>query len=133
MILRFFRENARRVLPAAVVVLTFAVLTVAITWPLVTQLDTSLAQNPRWSRDAYQQAYEMWWFKKALLELGESPGFLRWIYFPDGAGYPLLLTYFTTYVVGVPFLLFLSPVATYNVVFLLTFFLSGLTAYALCA
>jgi hypothetical protein len=133
MILRFFRENARRVLPAAVVVLTFAVLTVAITWPLVTQLDTSLAQNPRWSRDAYQQAYEMWWFKKALLELGESPGFLRWIYFPDGAGYPLLLTYFTTYVVGVPFLLFLSPVATHNVVFLLTFFLSGLTAYALCA
>jgi len=133
MILQFCRENARRVLPAAVVVLTFAVLTVAITWPLVTQLDASLAQNPRWSRDAYQQAYEMWWFKKALLELGESPGFLRLIYFPDGADYPLLLTYFTTYVVGVPFLLFLSPVATYNVVFLLTFFLSGLAAYALCA
>jgi hypothetical protein len=132
-ILQFCRENARRVWPAAVVVLTFAVLTVAVTWPLVTQLDTSLAQNPRWSRDAYQQAYEMWWFKKALLELGKSPGFLRWIYFPDGADYPLLLTYFTTYVAGVPFLLFLSPVAAYNVVFLLTFFLSGLTAYALCA
>ena len=120
-------------MPAAVVVLTFAVLTVAVTWPLLTQLDTSLAQNPRWSRDAYQQAYEMWWFKKALLELGKSPGFLRWVYFPDGADYPLLLTYFTTYVAGVPFLLFLSPVAAYNVVFLLTFFLSGLTAYALCA
>jgi hypothetical protein len=128
----FCRKNARRVLPAAIVILTFAVLTLMVTWPLVTQLDTSLAQNPRWSRDAYQQAYEMWWFKKALLDLGESPGFLRWIYFPDGADYPLLLTYFTTYVVGVPFLLFLSPVATYNVVFLLTFFLSGLTAYGLC-
>ena len=129
----FRMAGARRVLPAAIVVLTFAVLTVAVTWPLVMQFDTSLAQNPRWSRDAYQQAYEMWWFKKALLELGENPGFLRWIYFPDGADYPLLLTYFTTYVVGVPFLLLLSPVATYNVVFLLTFFLSGLTAYALCA
>ncbi|MBN1977154.1 MAG: hypothetical protein JW918_07105 [Anaerolineae bacterium] len=125
--------DARRVLPAALVVLAFAVLTVAVTWPLVTQLDTSLAQNPRWSRDAYQQAYEMWWFKKALLELGKSPGFLRWIYFPDGADYPLLLTYFTTYVAGVPLLLFLSPVAAYNVVLLLTFFLSGLSAYALCA
>ncbi|MBN1812085.1 MAG: hypothetical protein JXA14_09645 [Anaerolineae bacterium] len=125
--------GARRVLPAAVVVLTFAILTLAVTWPLVTRLNTNLAQNPRWSRDAYQQAYEMWWFKKALLELGESPGHLSWIYFPDGADYPLLLTYFTTYVVGVPLLLFLSPVATYNVVLLLTFFLSGLTAYALCA
>jgi hypothetical protein len=123
----------QRILPAAIVVLTFALLTVAVTWPLVTQLDTSLAQNPRWSRDAYQQAYEMWWFKKALLELGKSPGHLGWIYFPDGADYPLLLTYFTTYAAGVPFLLFLSPITTYNVVFLLTFFLSGLTAYALCA
>jgi hypothetical protein len=130
---QFCKDRARRVWPAAAVVLAFAILTVAVTWPLVTQLDTSLAQNPCWSRDAYQQAYEMWWFKKALLELGESPGFLRWIYFPDGADYPLLLTYFTTYVFGVPFLLFLSPVATYNVVFLLTFFLSGLSAYALCA
>jgi hypothetical protein len=123
----------RRILPAAAVMLTFAALTLAVTWPLVTQLDASLAQNPRWSRDAYQQVYEMWWFKKALLELGQSPGFLRWIYFPTGADYPLLLTYFTTYAVGIPFLLLLSPVATYNVVFLLTFFLSGLTAYALCA
>jgi hypothetical protein len=130
---RFCRARVRRVLPAAFVVLTFALLTVAVTWPLVTRLDTGLAQNPRWSRDAYQQAYEMWWFEKALLELGQSPGTLSWIYFPDGADYPLLLTYFTTYVVGVPFLLFLPPTATYNVVFLLTFFLSALTAYALCA
>jgi hypothetical protein len=128
-----YRKNARRVWPAVVVILTFAALTLAVTWPLVTRLDTDLAQNPCWSRDAYQQVYEMWWFKKALLDLGESPGFLRWIYFPEGAHYPLLLTYFTTYAAGVPFLLFLSPVAAYNVVFLLTFFLSGLTAYALCA
>ncbi|MBN1180210.1 MAG: hypothetical protein JXD18_13445 [Anaerolineae bacterium] len=100
---------------------------------MVLQLDSNLAQNPAWSRDAYQQAYEMWWFRKALLQLGQSPSDLSWLYFPDGADYPLLLTYFTTYVVGIPFLLFLSPVAAYNVVFLLTFFLSGLAAYALCA
>jgi hypothetical protein len=125
-------ERLQRIGPAVAVVLTFAALTVAVTWPLVTQLDTSLAQNPRWSRDAYQQTYEIWWFGKALFELGESPNHLRWLYFPDGADYPLLLTYFTTYVEGVPFLLFLSPVAAYNVVVLLTFFLSGLTTYALC-
>ncbi len=128
-----FTERLQRIGPAVAVVLTFAALTIAVTWPLVTQLDTSLAQNPQWSRDAYQQTYEIWWFRKALLELGESPSHLRWLYFPDGADYPLLLTYFATYVEGVPFLLFLSPVTAYNVVVLLTFFLSGLTAYALCA
>ncbi len=127
------REQVRRVGPAALVVVTFAVLTVLLTWPAVTQLDSHLAQNLHWSRDAYQQAYEMWWFKKALVDLHVSPGTLRWIYFPTGGHYPLLLTYFTTYAAGVPFLLFLSPVATYNVVFLLTFVLSGLSGYALCA
>lgn len=126
------KEYVRRAGPAAVVVLTFAILTVLLTWPAVTQLDSHLAQNLHWGRDAYQQAYEMWWFKKALVDLHTSPGTLRWIYFPTGGRYPLLLTYFTTYAVGVPFLFFLSPVATYNVVCLLTFFLSGLSGYALC-
>jgi hypothetical protein len=123
----------RRVWPAAAVVCTFAVLTILVTWPLITHIETSLAQNLHWSRDAYQSAYEIWWFKKALLELGESPGNLRWIYYPDGADYPLLLTYFFTYAQGVPFLFFLSPVGAYNVVFLLTFLFCGLAAYALCA
>ncbi len=131
--LQFGRERVRRAAPAIAVAVTFAALTVLITWPAVTQLDSHLAQNLHWSRDAYQQAYEMWWFKKALVDLHTSPGTLRWIYFPTGGRYPLLLTYFTTYAVGIPFLFFLSPVATYNVVSLLTFFLSGLTAYALCA
>lgn len=126
------REHLRRAGPAAAVVVAFAALAIFITWPAVMQLDSHLAQNLHWSRDAYQQAYEMWWFKKALFELRTSPANLRWIYFPTGGRYPLLLTYFTTYVIGVPFLFFLSPVATYNVVFLLTFFLSGLSGYALC-
>jgi len=127
------REHVRRAGPAAVVVAAFTALTIFITWPAVTQLDSHLAQNLHWSRDAYQQAYEMWWFKRALVDFHTSPGTLRWIYFPSGGRYPLLLTYFTTYAVGVPFLLFLSPVATYNVVCLLTFVLSGLSGYALCA
>jgi hypothetical protein len=126
-------HQQRRVLPSAAIVLTFAILTLAVTYPVITQLDASLAQNPHWSRDAFQQAYELWWFKKALLDLRTSPADLRWVYFPTGANYPLLLTYATTYGVGTPFLFFLSPAAAYNVVFLLTFFLSGLTGYALCA
>lgn len=122
----------RRIGPAAIVVATFAVLTVFVTWPAVTQLDSHLAQNRHWSYDAYHHTYTMWWFKKALVDLHASPGTLRWIYFPTGGHYPLLLTYFTTYVAGIPFLLFLSPVTAYNVVFLLTFLLSGLSGYALC-
>jgi hypothetical protein len=125
--------NWRQVLPVIGIVLTFAALTLAVTYPVVTQLGSSLAQNPHWSRDAFHHAYVLWWFKKALTELHTSPGSLPWIYFPTGADYPLLLTYSTVYVIGLPLLLFLSPAMTYNVVFLLTFFLSGLCGYALCA
>jgi hypothetical protein len=122
----------RSLWPGLAVVSIFAALTAGVTYPLVTQLESSVAQNPRWSRDAFQQVYELWWYKQALLDLHANPGYLRWIYFPTGADYPLILTYSTVYAVGIPFLLFLSPVATYNVLFLLTFFLSGLSGYALC-
>ena len=115
---QLWNKRLRQAWPAVAVVLTFAVLTIIVTWPLVMQLETSLAQNPHWSRDAYQSAYEIWWFKKALLDLGESPANLSWIYYPDGANYPLLLTYFFSYAEGVPFLYFLSPAGAYNVVFL---------------
>ena len=105
----------RRELHYVAIVLTFASLTLLVTYPVITQLGTSLAQNPRWSYDAFQQTYELWWFKQALLDIHTSPGNLRWIYFPTGAYYPLLLTYSTVYAVGVPFLLLLSPTVTYNV------------------
>jgi len=123
----------RQVSSTAIVVLAFAVLTLVVTYPVIKQLGSSLAGNPYWSYDAFQQTYEIWWFKKALMDLHTNPGNLGQLYFPTGANYPLLLTYFTTYVVGVPLSFFLSPVATYNVVLLLTFFFSGLSGYALSA
>jgi hypothetical protein len=131
---RLWKQHVRRAWPLAVIVLTFAALAAMVTWPLVTQLDTGLAQHPGWSRDAYHHTYVMWWFKRALLEQHKNPADLgRWIYYPAGGYYPLLLTYSTVYVPSLPLQLFLSPVAAYNVVFLLTFFFCGLTTYALCA
>ena len=121
-----------RVSAFILVPLFFAVWTLLITFPIVVRLDTSLMQNPTWSMDAFHHTYVLWWYKKALLDLHISPADLRWIEFPTGGQYPLLLTYSMTYLVGLPLLLFLSPVATYNLLVLLTFVLSGLTAYTLC-
>ena len=125
-------STLRRVSPAIIIVLTFAGLTLAVTYPVVTQLDSSLAQNLEWSHDAFHHTYVLWWFKTALLDLHTSPADLRLINFPTGGYYPVLLTYSTVYLVGLPLLLFLSPAATYNILFMLTFFLSGLSGYALC-
>ncbi len=118
--------------PTLAVLLTFAGLTIGLTYPVIVQLDSSIAQNPRWSMDGLHHIYVLWWFKTALLDLHVSPAQLLWIYFPTGGYYPLLLTFSAAQLIGLPLLLFLSPVATYNVVFLLNCFLSGLSAYALC-
>jgi hypothetical protein len=123
----------QRVRSAILITLIFASITLVVTYPVVVQLDTSLAQNPEWSYDAFHHTYMLWWFKQALLDLHISPADLQWIHFPTGGYYPVLLTFSTVYLPGIPLQLFLSPVATYNALFLLTFFLSGLSAYALCA
>ena len=129
----FPTSRLQQVLPAAAIVLILALLTLIVTYPLITQLDSSLGQNPHWSRDALHHTYVLWWFKQALVNHQSNPAALGEIYYPTGAYYPLLLTYSTVYAPGLVLLLFLSPVAAYNVVFLLTFFLSGLTGYALCS
>ncbi len=119
--------------PSLIILLTFAGLTVGLTYPVILQLDSRIAQNPRWSMDGLHHIYVLWWFKTSLLDLHVSPARLLWIYFPTGGYYPLLLTFSAAQLIGLPLLLFLSPVAAYNIAFLLNFFLSGLGAYALCA
>jgi hypothetical protein len=122
----------RRVLPNTLVVLTFAILTVVVTYPVAFQLDSGLAQNPEWTQDSFHHVYVFWWLKKTLLEYHTNPANLSLIYYPVGGYYPLLLTFSTAYTLGLPLLPFLPPITIYNISFLMTFFLSGLSAYALC-
>ena len=115
------------------VILIFAVLTVCVTYPVITQLDTHLAQNPDWGTDAFHHTYVLWWFKEALITLGTSPANLLWIQYPYGGYYPMLNTYSAVYLPGVPLLFFLPPATVYNVLILMSLFLSGFFGYLLCA
>lgn len=125
-------ERWRRVSSRIAVLLLFTALTLIVTYPVITRMTTSLAQNPEWTHDGFHHTYVLWWFKEALSDLHTSPADLRLICFPSGGYYPLVLTYSTVYAVGLPLLLFLSPATVYNLLFLLTFLLSGLSGYALC-
>jgi len=123
----------RRALPVTIVALVFVILTLIVTYPAVVQIASSIAQNPEWAHDSYHHIYVLWWLKKALLEYHTSPANLRLIYYPTGGYYPLLLAFSTAYVIGLPLLPFLPPATVYNISLLMTFFLSGMCAYALCA
>ncbi|MBN1877392.1 MAG: hypothetical protein JXA33_24430 [Anaerolineae bacterium] len=115
------------------ILLLFAVLTVCVTYPVITQLNTHLVQNPDWGTDAFHHTYVLWWFKQALFTLKTSPANLLWIQFPHGGYYPMLNTFAAVYLPGVPLLFFLPPATVYNVLFLMSLFLSGFFGYLLCA
>ncbi len=115
------------------IILLFAFLTVCVTYPIITQLNTHLAQNPDWGTDAFHHTYVLWWFKEALMTLRTSPANLRWIQYPHGGYYPMLNTYSAVYLPGIPLLYFLPPATVYNLLILMGLFLSGFFGYLLCA
>lgn len=118
----------KRHLPAFLV---FAALTVLLTWPLVTQVNTHLAQYAPWGTDAFNHTYVLWWFKEALLRFRTLPSDLRLIAYPYGGYYPLLHTFAATYGPGVVLQLFFSPAAAYNLLILKAVLLCSLFGYAL--
>lgn len=108
----------------------YLLVAVAITWPLVTQLETRLAGFGY--SDAYEMAHHIWWFRHAL-ETGQSPFDQPLLGYPDGIDGVTLwsnpLQFFPAWALA-----FVVPVpVAYNVALLLTMALNGWAMYALAA
>jgi len=114
------------------VTLAYAFLTLVVTYPVSTNIKDGLAQHGDWAYDGFHYTYLIWWAREALFELHASPADLQLVNYPFGFQNPLVMTYALFYLVGLIFKPFLSAVATFNVLTLLAFFLSGISACALC-
>ena len=76
MLLNFFKK-----IPAIVwVVLSYTLLAVLFTWPLVAHFSTHLLGAPE---DNQQFYWNLWWWQKALGE-GQNPFHTTWLFFPHG-------------------------------------------------
>jgi hypothetical protein len=106
----------------------YSLITIFITYPIAFRLTSVL---PGGFRDAYQHLWSLWWTKKALLELGDSPANLTYLYSPMGMYHPLL--WVTPYVqlLSIPLQTPLGLIGTYNLLWLISFSLCGLTMYLL--
>ena len=60
----------------------YLVLTLIMTFPLVTEFSTAI---PGDGFDGWQNYWNLWWVKKALLDLGTNPFFCDYVYYPTGA------------------------------------------------
>jgi len=65
------------------VLLGYLLLTVLMTWPLARQLTTAI---PGDSFDGWQNYWNLWWMKVALVERQQSPFVTDLLYYPTGVG-----------------------------------------------
>ena len=127
-------QTQRRSTPARAiwfVLVLFVVLTLLLTWPVVTHLSTKLPGTATWAFDESTFVWNIWYFKHALLDLHSSPLHSDLIWHPLGIDLILYTYNFFNALVGMPLLLAFNAVVASNVTVLLATALSGLGAYLL--
>ena len=119
----FLHRNGWR---TAGVVVFFLILTVVLTYPMISHFSTAIP-GPPW--DGYQFLTQLYWFKRALFDLHVSPWFYPDIFYPFGYNWFLSETMLTNVGLAMPVTLMAGEVVAYNALMWLSFVLSGLGAY----
>ena len=103
-------------------------LTLALTYPLVTQLAAAI---PGDGFDGWQNYWNLWWVKRALVDSTTSPFFTGLLYYPTGVS--LLFHTLNPFngLFTLPVQLALGLIPAYNVAVLFSFAVGGFGAYLL--
>ncbi len=107
----------------------YTVLTLLITYPVIFRLSSVLAGVE--GEDALQHVWIAWWTQEALIDLGLSPADVTLLYHPDGTYHPMLWVTPYPQIAALPLSLLFGPAVGHNVHLLLSFPLTGLSAYLL--
>jgi len=97
-----------------------------MTWPLITHLAEAIP-GPPW--DGYIYLWEIWWFKRAIVDLQTSPLWAPEVFYPGGYDLALAHTMLVDDLMALPFTLLWGEVVAYNLLFLLASTFSGWTTY----
>jgi hypothetical protein len=81
--------------------------------------------------DYLQGLWNFWWFKESIFHIGTNPYFSDFVFFPTGVGLAFHTLSITNAAIAVPILYVVDLVTAYNIVYLITFFLSGFGTYLL--
>jgi hypothetical protein len=108
-----------------VVLMLYLVLAVGLTWPLVLHLDTHVPGSDTWAFDEYTFVWNMWWFRHALVDLGQNPLISTHTFYPLGIDLAFYTYNLFNALVSLPLQGFLSLPAISNLLFLGATALSG--------
>lgn len=68
-----------------IVLALYGLITLFVTYPLVTQFTTHVPGTTTWSLDEYGYMWNHWWFKHALFDLGANPFQTDHLFYPLGS------------------------------------------------
>ncbi len=113
----------------------FGLLAIALTWPLAAYFTTHATGSNSWDGttiffETPVNIWNLWWFRYALIELGQSPFDGSHIFYPHGADLWFHTVAPFPALVGTILQTFLSVVATYNTLVVVSFIAAGVCAAA---
>jgi hypothetical protein len=113
----------------------FGLLAIAWTWPLAAHFTTAATGSNSWDGtiiffETPVNIWNLWWFRFALIELGQSPFDGSHIFYPHGADLWFHTVAPVPALVGTILQTFLSVVATYNTLVFVSFIAAGVFAAA---
>ncbi|MBC8074603.1 MAG: hypothetical protein H7Y32_00885, partial [Chloroflexales bacterium] len=124
--------GAMGVAPHALALLALTLLAVVATWPLAANFTTALPSIPaERGQDVWQNAWNFWWTREALLARHANPYRTDALFYPLGASLYLHSLNLPQSLLGLPLLPAIGLVATYNLVTLLMLVATGYCAFLL--
>lgn len=122
---------ANKYLTYLLIFLSYLMLAFIFTYPLILHFSDSVSG---WDvmNDSQLFLWNFWWVKKALIDLGTNPFYTNYVYWPQNVSLTLhTLTFFPS-LISVIFQFFTNNIIiVYNMIFLLTFTISGVGTYSL--
>jgi len=109
-------------------IVAYLILTIILTWPLVTQFGQAI---PGDGFDGWQNYWNLWWVKRALLEFKSHPFFTPLLYHPTGVSLYFHTLNIFNGLLALPVQLFFGLIQAYNVVAVFSFVVGGYGAYLL--
>ncbi len=115
------------------VLLTYVLLALALTFPVVTDPGRLVPGSDTWAYDEYTFLWNTWWLKHSAMDAGVSPLHTDLTFYPVGVPLVLYTFNFVGSALALPlYLIGNLPLAT-NLVLWAMMALSGYSAYLLCA
>ncbi len=105
----------------------YLLLTLIMTYPIA----FSPGEHYSIHNDYLQGLWNFWWFRESLVELGRNPYFTDYLFYPTGISLAFHTLSITNAAMALPLLSVVDLATAYNIVYLVTFVLSGLGSYLL--